>query len=372
LDGLELREEIRHSGAVYFLQTSLAGEGRQIQSSFFRDGAVFDTIIRGLNGMASPEGINDLTKAFHVQNKKRFQLLLDVRGKIRHSKDPAAHLKLARALSARNLHSEAIAEAESAIEKGARDSAPHIVVAESLYKMENYDGALAAIRKGIAISPDYPDLHNLLGRIYLKQRKCREAVESFRRALTLNLYYGEPYLNLIKAYILNSIIKQDYEISKDLDEKFDFNIKRAMQLNSFLDAGKVEQARALFNEDRLDEALEIVEGLNVTPLKATAEDVILELYLTLLQGTDKIPEDEIERHLDTMRQVVDQNPAFADGYNSLGILYAAKCKILMDRASEAFGKALEINPNYEKAKKNQRLTENDRQGVFILLKALLD
>jgi hypothetical protein len=44
----------------------------------------------------------------------------------------------------------------------------------------------------------------------------------------------------------------------------------------------------------------------------------------------------------------------------------------MDKASAAFRKALEINANYNKAKKNLRLSENDRQGIFILLKALLD
>jgi len=125
-------------------------------------------------------------------------------------------------------------------------------------------------------------------------------------------------------------------------------------------------------EDRLEEALNLLEELKDSPSRATAEDVILELYLLLLQSAEKIPEDDIERYLDTMRQIIDQNPTFADAYNSLGILYTAKCKILMDKASQAFGKALEINPDYEKAQKNQRLTENDRQGVFILLKALLD
>jgi hypothetical protein len=44
----------------------------------------------------------------------------------------------------------------------------------------------------------------------------------------------------------------------------------------------------------------------------------------------------------------------------------------MDMASKAFRKALEINASYHKAQKNLRLSENDRQGIFILLKALLD
>ncbi len=372
LDSLELREEIRHGGSVYFLQTSLIHENRQIQSSFFRNGTVFDTIIQGFDGMTSPESLKELTKSVHNQNKKRFQFLLDVRERITNSNDPAGHLKLARALAARNLHLEAIAEAENAIQKGARDSGPYLVTAQAWYNMGDYDNALTAIRKGIELSPDFPDLHNLIGKIYIKQRMCREAVDSFRRAVSLNLYYGEPYLNLVKAYLLNSIIKQDYEISRDIDEKFSSNIKRAMQLNPFLDSAKIEQSRTLFMEDRLEEALDVLENLKDNPLKATAEDVILELYLILMQSAEKIPEDDIERYLETMRQIVDQNPTFADAHNSLGILYTAKCKILMDKASQAFGNALEINPDYEKAQKNQRLTENDRQGVFILLKALLD
>ena len=102
------------------------------------------------------------------------------------------------------------------------------------------------------------------------------------------------------------------------------------------------------------------------------DDIILELYLSLVQSGDEMEEGEIEKYLDKVSGILDRNPTFADAWNSLGLLYTAKCKIFMDKASEAFRKALEINNDYDKARKNLRLTENDRQGIFILLKALLD
>ncbi|MBU8921120.1 MAG: hypothetical protein KOO63_04790, partial [Bacteroidales bacterium] len=172
--------------------------------------------------------------------------------------------------------------------------------------------------------------------------------------------------------LLNSIIKQDYEISRDIDEKFNTNIKRAVQLNPFLDSHMIESIREMFSSEQYEEALEVLENLESSSLSNPADDILLELYLLLLKKEARLPENEIEDYLNRMKQIINQNPTYADAWNSMGILYIAKCKILMDEAGEAFAKALEINGDYANAKKNQRLTENDRQGIFILLKALLD
>ena len=130
--------------------------------------------------------------------------------------------------------------------------------------------------------------------------------------------------------------------------------------------------RALLKLERYEEALEVLENLDSSSSSNPADDILLELYLLLLKKEDRLPENEIEDYLKRIMKIIDQNPTYADAWNSMGILYTAKCKILMDKAGEAFAKALEINGDYAKAKKNQRLTENDRQGIFILLKALLD
>ncbi|MCK4235699.1 MAG: tetratricopeptide repeat protein [Candidatus Krumholzibacteria bacterium] len=372
MNSFELREEINHGGSKYFLQTSFMPKKGCIQSSFFKNGALFDTVVKEVDEKSSTQDIRSLTKEVHIRNKGKLQFLLDVRDNVNKSIDYIPHLRLAQALFRRNLFAEAIKESQLAIEKGDNDSQPYIVIGESFYRMGDYEKAFEAIGKGIDVNPEYPDLHNLLGQIYLKQKMCREAIESFKRAIGLNLYYGESYFNLSKAYLLNTIIKEDYELSRDMDSMFSANLERASQLNPFIQGEVLEQAKGLFREGKYEETLELLDEITEKARRGGIRDIMLELYLMLIHSGDDLDEGDIEVYLERVKEIIEQNPTFADGYNSLGILYTAKCKILMDKASKAFSRALEINSNYRKAQKNLRLAENDRQGIFILLKALLD
>jgi tetratricopeptide (TPR) repeat protein len=371
LESFELREEIRHGGASYFLQTSYNPETGQIKSSFFRDGTVFDSVVRTVEESGEEE-LRELTKEIHQRNKRIFRFILDARDNIGRSDDPNPHLRLAETLLRRNLFREAISEAETAVEKGAKDSRAWMVMGEAFFKLNELDMALDAIRKGIELSPDYPDLHNLIGKIFLLQGMCGMAVESFKKSISLNIYYGEPYLNLIRAYLTNTIIKQDYELSRGLEEKFTSNFEKAGQLNPNLKEGILDEVKESFAKEEYEKALELLDSIGSANPRSLVDDIILELYLMLIQSGDEIEEGDIEKYFEKVEEILDRNPNFADAWNSLGILYTAKCKIFMDKASVAFGKALDINQDYEKARKNLRLTENDRQGLFILLKALLD
>ena len=372
MTSFELREEIDHGGKKYFLQTSLLQEKGVIQSSFFRDGVLFDTVKMPVDGKGAPDDVRRATKEAHLENKQKFMLVLGVSERIRASEDPKPHLRIAQALFKRHLYHEAIQEAQRAMKKGNRDPLASMLVGESHYEMGNFEKALEATRAGIEIAQDYPDMDNLLGKIYLKQQKCKPAIDCFKRAIELNLYYGESYLNLARAYLLNTIVKEDYELSRDLETTFLGNLARAEQLDPFLVHDRLEEARVFFKEKDYESAHGVLESAKRTPSRGGIDDIILDLYLMLLYDGEEFHEEVIEKYLSRVHEIVDQNPTFADGHNGLGILYTAKCKIYMDRASKAFRKALEINTNYQKAQKNLRLSENDRQGIFILLKALLD
>jgi tetratricopeptide (TPR) repeat protein len=368
----ELREEIDHRGVKYFLQTSFLPHKGRIESSLFKNGVLFDAVFREIEGKMPATALKELSREMHLDNKRKFLFLLEMADKIRESVHPKPHLRLAQALFRRKLYSEAIREAQQAIVKGDKSSLPLIVIGGSYFRMGDYKNAFSALEEGVKLDPEYPDLHNLMGQVYLVKKRCAEAIESFSRAIALNVYYGEPYFNLARAYLLNMIIKEDYDLSKGLDKKFKTNIDKASQLCPFIQGERLEDATRLFKEKRYPEALEVLDSIRETTKENGVEEIFLELYLSVLFGGESLSEEDIEKFLDRVRRRIDQNPSYADGYNSLGILYTAKCKILMDRASEAFAKALEINSKYRKAKKNLRLAENDRQGIFILLKALLD
>jgi tetratricopeptide (TPR) repeat protein len=368
----ELREEINHGGAKYFLQTSFLPHKGRIESSLFRNGVLFDAVVREIDGKMPESSLKDLSRDMHLENKRKFLFLLEMADRIRESVQAKPHLRLAQALFRRKLYSEAIREAQQAITKGDKSSLPLIVIGESYFRMGDYKKAFAALGEGVKLDPEYPDLHNLIGQVYLVEKKCAEAIDSFSRAIALNVYYGEPYFNLARAYLVNTIVKESYDLSKGLDKKFKTNIDKASQLCPFLQGERLEQAKRFFKENRYQEALELLDSIQETTKEDGIADIFLELYLSVLFDGESLSEENIERFLDRVQGIIDQNPSYADGYNSLGILYTAKCKILMDRASEAFAKALEINNKYKRARKNLRLAENDRQGIFILLKALLD
>ena len=370
--GFELREEIEQGGKKYFLQTSLLPQKGLIQSSFFKSGTAFDTVQQSIDGASSPEELRKATKRVHLENKDKFLLVLGCVDRVRSIEDPKPHLKVAQALFRRHLYEEAIQEAQRAIQKGSGESIPYLVIGESYYEMGDYHRAHEAIRLGTEIKPEYPDIHNLLGKVYLGQKKCRPAIDSFKRAIELNPYYGEAYLNLARAYLLNTIVKEDYELSRDLDDAFPANIERAAQLDPYLFADRIEESRGFFRQKDYAAAYGTLEEIKGRATRGGLDEIIIDLYLMLIAQGDELNEEEIEHFLDRVREIIDQNPTYADGHNSLGVLYTAKCKVYMDMASKAFRKALEINANYQKAQKNLRLSENDRQGIFILLKALLD
>ena len=371
-DNFELREEINRGGEKYFLQTTFLPRDNSVVTTFFKRGGCFDSDTYRLKEKKSKDEAVELTKTIHNRNRDKFLLLLDVKEQISSSTKPSFHLKLAKALILRNLYHEAVYEAETAINKGEKGAEPYKIVGESLYKIEEYSKALKAVVKGLKIRNDYPDLHNLAGKIYYMRKECRLAVDSFKQAIELNYYYGAPYLNIARTYILNSIIKQDYELSRELKNDFDVYLDKAATLNPSLTGDTINEVKELFSSERYDEVLKILDLVEESSERLYIDKMISELYLMILQGDDNLDEDEIDKYLDTMQKIVDQNPNFADAHNSLGVLYTAKCKMFMDRAGEAFEEAVLINNDYEKAKKNVRLTENEKQGIFILLKALLD
>ncbi len=367
----ELREEIEVGGKKYFLQTAYNPDREVVESSFFRSGKLLDNVVKSIGDRPADQA-RDMAKKIHQENKKNFNFLLNARDLIKDSSDSKPHVKLAEALFRRSLLPEAVEEARLAIEKGNGDSKPYEIIGRAYYRMGDYENAYQSIRNGIEISPDYPDLFNILGLIYLKKSRCGDSIKNFKIAIELNQYYGEAYLNLASAYLLNSVVKEDYELSKDLDNNVLTNLEMVSRLMPAAGNRLLEEIKPLLEERSYQEAYERIQEQKKKERGNDISDVILNVYLMIIHRGEDLDENEIDRYMERVEGLIENNPTFADGYNSLGILYVAKCKILIDKASQAFKEAVEINRNYQEALKNLRLTENDKQGVFILLKALLD
>jgi len=203
-------------------------------------------------------------------------------------------------------------------------------------------------------------------------KRCREAVRSFEKAIELNRYYHEAYLNLAIALCLNVVEKEDFELARGLRNRVREVLTKALQLRPSLATDEFRGAIENVEQERYDVAFEVLSKIKEESSKVAGNHLSLDLYLILKFNSENISEEEIDRYIERTQRALEANPGYADLQNDLGVLYAAKCKLYIDKARDSFHVALKTNRNFKKAQKNLRLTENDGQGIHLLLRALLD
>lgn len=372
MDSYELRSELQSGGNRYYIQSNVVPAQRAVVSSLFHEGRLVSKQQERYDASLSDEHVRSLTKQFHEERKQRIQWLLEIRDAIKKEGDGKSHLKLGEALYKQKLYREAMAEVIRSIKLGHEDSRGYSILGNCLLALGDREKALKSFQKGIDLSPDYPDLHNDLGRTYLQVDRCRESVESFERAIERNRYYHSAFLNLAIALARNVVLKQDYELSRGLKERMEKILEMTVELRPALETDEFRAARDAVALERYDIVYEKLRSILQDQEKLADTDLSLEIYLVLKFRSDALAEVDLDRYIQRVRSALEANPGYADLQNDLGILYAAKCKHFIDRAHDSFRDALGINSGFKKAEKNLKLAANDRRGIHFLLRALLD
>ncbi|MCK5406598.1 MAG: tetratricopeptide repeat protein [Candidatus Krumholzibacteria bacterium] len=372
MDSYELRSEIEASGVRYFIQSNLVPSQRVIVTSLFHEGNLLSKQSERFDSSLGKDDQRSLVRRLHEERKTRITSLLEIREALKKKSDSRAHLRLGEAFFTQKLFNEAMAEVIRSIKLGMETSQAYSILGNCLIAIGDFDKALKSFHKGLEISPKYPDLHNDLGEAFLKVERCRDAATSFEKALELNKYYQKALLNLAITLALNVVLKQDYELSRDLKPRLKKTMEMNLQLKPSLDTEEFRAALAAVETEHYDVAYEKLAAIKQELAKVAESDLSLELYLILKFRSHELTEEEIDRSVERLMLELDANPGYADLQNDLGILYTAKCKLFIDKAHTAFQEALSINRNFRRAEKNVKLAANDKQGIHFLLKALLD
>jgi len=372
MEGYDHRSEIISSGTKYYVQSSLVPSQRLIVTSLFHEGGLLSRQVAGYDAAMSTDVLRGQVRRLHDQFKVRLTSLLDLRERLKKDVDGRAHLRLGEALFRQKLFREAMAEVIRSIKLGLEDAGGYSILGNCLLALGDNEKALRSFQKGIELAPTYADLHNDLGVAYLKLEKCRDAVTSFERALQSNRYYQAALLNLATALALNVVLKQDYDLSRDMRTRMRKLLELNLQLKPHLDTDDFREAMRCVDTERFDLVHEKLTAIQRELDSVASDDLSLEIYLILKFRADELSEEEIDGLVARLKVALESNPGYADIQNDLGVLYAAKCKLFIDKAHESFRLALQKNPSFRKAEKNLRLAGNDRQGIHFLLKALLD
>jgi type IV pilus assembly protein PilF len=120
--------------------------------------------------------------------------------------------------------------------------------------ISDYQGKLDNSEKyyqeAIDIDPDYSEAYNALGVVYMKQKKWKEAVKAFNKALANKLYTTPhiPYLNLGDLYMEQKEYEKAAEAYRE-SKRFVNTEWTIIKLGTaLLDSGKTKEAISEFQE----------------------------------------------------------------------------------------------------------------------------
>ncbi len=221
------------------------------------------------------------------------------------------------------------------------------------------------------MEPDFPDYHNNLGTVLLKQGKCYQASKSFEKAIDLNIYYGEAYYNLALAIILNGIKKDDYDLAQNLEENAIKLLRKSVGFNSTLNNEYFQQGLNALKSKDLDGAFKVLSKGYDKTIRGKFLKNNYYFHLEYLLSNGHLSKEVVVNHIKKIQKLLEINSNYPDLYNDLGMAYAVMAQLYSQHAVEAYQKALKINPEYKTAMKNLKLIQNELKGLKTLLKAIL-
>ena len=369
MQNFNVNSTIYFSSREYQLRTSNNGQQNKIICSLFRNGEFINSKEMRCNEQNNKK-LAELIKEFHERRRKEIERFFDLSEKFKAENNSELQNMLGLIFARNNMHLEAIREFGSVINQNPSNSWAYDNLGKALLSIKKYDAALRAFQRAVELSPNYADLYNNCGIAYLEMGDCKNAVEQFDTAIEMNPYYAEAYFNRGLAFILNQINRNDFELTHNYLEEVMKSLEQACLIqpgyqNQFYHKGieslKAEEPQKAFDELKLAK-------FKVTQVSIRYDKYEYYLKLFFLDDSDYF--ERIWKYIKFLQGLIKKYPNHADIYNDLGLAYTMLRNYINEKAINSFRTALEINPNFEKAKRNFKLSSYEQTGAEIFLKAL--
>lgn len=211
--------------------------------------------------------------------------------------------------------------------------------------------------KDISFALDaYTYFHN--GNQYLANHLYSEAIIEYKKALKLNPYYKEAYLNLGKAYQAKQLFEEaisQYKKAIKLDKKYvpayinlalcyenqnlltkaEINLKKAIELDPVRPEAHFHLANILYKKNKIKDSIE--EYIQTTKI----DDRYFQAYIKLGEIYFKDLIDD-KKAIYYFKKAKETNPKDEISYIKLGKLYFKKG--LFDKAISEYKNAVNLNP----------------------------
>lgn len=369
MQNFKVNSTIRFRTKEYQLMTSNNGQENRIVCSLFRNGEFINSR-EIVYDEKDDERLLERIKRFHNQRKLETEQLFQISEKLSEEKNAELQNMLGLIFAKNNMHSEAIREFTSVIDQNPSNSWAYDNLGKALLSLKKFDAALKAFEKAIEISPDYADLYNNSGLVYLEMGDCRQAAEKFDNAIQLNPYYGEAYFNKALAYILNQVNRSDYMLSQNYLDEITKYLEKAKLINPSYQNDNYYKGMKLIQENEPQKAFDEMKIARYKGTQFFYRYEKYEYYLKLLFIDETNHFEMIWKYIKFLQELLKKYPSHADIYNDLGLAYCMLRNYVNEKAITCFKNALEINPEFEKAQRNYKLTNYEMTGSELFLKAI--
>lgn len=198
----------------------------------------------------------------------------------------------------------------------------------------NTESAIESYKKALSIQPDYVDAYYNMGIAYKAQGKLEEAIKVYKKVLSIRPQYAEAHYNMGNIFKVQGKLEAAIRSYRSaLSHKPDY-------VHAYNNLGT-----SLREQGRLEEAIEAYTmALSIKPDYADASNNLG----NAIQQLGK-PEEAIVAYT----KAISLNPNHTDAWMNMGSALQEQDKL--SEAIESYKKALSINPNYADAWMNMGL-----------------
>lgn len=369
---INFSDTIHNSELKYLLQTSTNGFARKIISTVFKDGELVTSADFIYNGEASEAEIRQFAEQLHQRKKAEFQLLFNLLSKFRQSANFKVIELIGQTLLRKNFLPEAIQLFQQFLVKHKQAASIHYFLGQAYLEAKQPEAAVDCLRNAVTFQPGYADYRNKLGLALLAINECNLALEEFKVAISRNIYYAEAHFHSALAYIKNSIVRDDYALSVNMEEKTLKALEMATRLNPAYKRAEYLEAMDLFTQTNYQDAYKLFSSIPGLVAKPDPRELIHNFYLHLLSGEDTIDIIYLWDYIKELRNLIRNQPNYADLYNDLGIAYTIMGTYFLKEATQIFNEAIQLNPEFQKVRKNRKLLKYENRGLDYLVDSLLE
>jgi tetratricopeptide (TPR) repeat protein len=376
--GVGINSNVQAGNRVFHIQTATIKTNSVVRSEIYEKGRLltfFEKKIEspGKDHLISPEELQNIANDFHKDRVYELEMLFDMSANVRTIKHSLSNNKMGVVFLRLNLVEDAVEEFKLAIAHNPKFIEAYTNLGKAYIEMSEHYKAIAMLNQALRINSKYPDIYNILGLAYFMIGNFVESLTAINKSLEINPNFYDALIN--KAQTLIGIIKAleaetDAFLTAKEELKKTVNQLQTLLINSeYPNLARIPM-QVIANQFDLAQT-DLRELKQYMKYKNSIVDVTDIFYLKFMFGGEGRNDAIISHYEKMIQERIEHNPHFADLHNTIGILHLIQCRNIFLKAIDDFKKALTINPEYEMAKKNLKLSENDGKGFLILLRAIL-